>query len=212
MKVVQIAKISSGQDGVIWENELFRFDHLGNCSVYNLNDVKKEKIVELKPFAQFSLDKNHLITPHSNSVSWGADYFQKGDEFPLLYTYIYNNKSKIADNLMGACCVYRLQRDGETFKTILVLNANDVLETFDCPFQDYIQGATIYKGKLYSAEGFSNDINKPAIRIIDVNRKVEEAYINLWDNGYNCEPELVDFENDVCYYSDYLGNLYTIEF
>ena len=94
----------------------------------------------------------------------------------------------------------------------VILNANDILETFDCPFQSYIQGATFHKGKLYSAEGFSDNINKPAIRVIDVNKKVEELYINLWENGYDIEPELVDFIKDVCYYSDFVGNLYTLEF
>jgi hypothetical protein len=32
------------------------------------------------------------------------------------------------------------------------------------------------------------------------------------DMGYNCEPEMIDFHNGVCYYSDVMGNLYSLEF
>ena len=86
MKLIQIAKILKGQDGVVWKNELFRFDHLGNCSVYDLNQIKKGEVVGLLPFAQFVLDKVDIITPHNNATFWGKDYFCETDEFPLLYT------------------------------------------------------------------------------------------------------------------------------
>ena len=287
MKLTQIAKILKGQDGVVWKNELFRFDHLGNCSVYDLNQTKKGEVVELSPIAQFALDKVDIITPHNNATFWGKDYFLETDEFPLLYTNMYNSPSKMGESLLGACCVYRLQREEKSFKTTLVqiiqigftndanlwktyadkhgirpygnfvidrengfyhafvmrneelgtrhfkfkipclndgeidenygvkkviLNANDILERFDCPFQRYIQGATIYNGKLYSTEGFSDEVNRPAIAIVDLNKKKLEKFVDLWEMGYLIEPELIDFEGDVCYYSDAHGNLYNIEF
>lgn len=287
MKITQIAKILKGQDGVVWKKELFRFDHLGNCSVYDLNQIEEGKVVELSPITQFALDKYDLIVPHSNATFWGKDYFCDTDEFPLLYTNMYNSPSKFGESLLGACCVYRLQRRGKSFETTLVqiiqidftndsnlwktyadkhgvrpygnfvidiekgfyhafvmrndelgtrhfkfnipslsdgemdenygvkkvyLKAEDILETFSCPYQRYIQGATIFNGKLYSTEGFSNENDRPAIAIIDLNKKQQESYVDLWANGYLIEPELIDFEGGVCYYSDANGNLYNIEF
>ena len=41
-------------------------------------------------------------------------------EFPLLYSNIYNNYSDKEEPLIGVCLVYRLMRDGESFKTKLL--------------------------------------------------------------------------------------------
>lgn len=102
----------SGQDGAIWDNYLFRFDSAGGCTVYSISGQKK--------ISTFKLDKNDILSPHSNAVCFGAEYYADGDEFPLLYSNIYNNYSKSEDRLEGVCCVYRLTRDGETFTTQLV--------------------------------------------------------------------------------------------
>ena len=287
MKLNQIATIIKGQDGVVWKNEIFRFDHLGNCNVYNLNELVSGEITNLNPTATFTLDKAELIMPHSNATFWGAHYYAKSDEFPLLYTNVYNSPANFNDNIMGACCVYRLERNGNGFITTLVqiiqigftedcnlwkaspekhgvrpygnfvidreqgfyhafvmrneelgtrhfkfkippitkgymdpnynvkrviLTKEDILEQFDCPFQNYVQGATIYNGKLYSTEGFSDSVIRPAIRVINLNNRKEEKHVDLWEMGYHIEPEFIDFENGVCYYGDSEGNLYTIEF
>ena len=75
---------------------------------------------ETAPFATFALDKRELITPHSNAVFFGTEFFEEGDEFPLLYSNIYNNYSGKEEPLIGVCLVYRLMRDGDSFKTTLV--------------------------------------------------------------------------------------------
>jgi hypothetical protein len=43
-----------------------------------------------------------------------------GDEFPLLYTNIYNTYAKEENRMEGVCCVYRLWREGTAFHTELV--------------------------------------------------------------------------------------------
>ena len=120
MKIKPIAKISGGQDGAIWKNQLFRFDNRGKCFVYDLNDVEEDILKELELLGSFVLDKADLIAPHSNAVSWGTEFFDPGDEYPLLYSNIYNNYSKSEDKLIGICCVYRVERTGRSFKTTLV--------------------------------------------------------------------------------------------
>ena len=288
MKIKQIAKISSGQDGAIIHNQLFRFDTRGKCSVFNLLDIESDTIKELEPIGSFVLDKSDLIVPHSNSVCWGTEFYNKNDKYPLLYTNIYNNYVKSDNKLIGVCCVYRVEQMDKEFKTTLVqlieigftdnsslwkaypdrdgvrpygnfvidresgyyyafvmrdeelgtryfkfkipslaegegdpilgikrvvLTPEDICKQFDCPYHRYIQGAIAHGKYIYSTEGFHNDqINRPAIRIIDLDNKMEERYIDLLNMGYQSEPEMIDFYNDICYYSDAGGNLYSIEF
>jgi len=272
-------KGAPNQDGAIWKNELFRLDHRGNCVVRDMDT--------LKPKAAFVLDMADVIVPHSNCVFFGCEYWQEGDEFPLLYSNIYNNYAGAEDPLCGVCCAYRLWRTECGFETKLVqlirigftddrdlwrscendvrpygnfvadrdekrlyafvmrdavqetryfafrmpgvregvvcekygvpvatLMPEDILEQFDTPYHLYIQGACCHKGKIYSAEGFgawAPDI--PAgIRVIDLNAKQQEDYVNLDTMGYQPEPECIDFFGDTCVYADAEGNFYEAKF
>ena len=117
MKFHQAATIKGGQDGAIFGKYLFRFNHKGEGRVYDLELIEKG---EAEPIADILLDKKETVCPHCNSVTFGAEYFSEGDEFPLLYANIYNNYAKEEDKLKGVCCVYRITRDGKGFKTALV--------------------------------------------------------------------------------------------
>ena len=101
----------SGQDGAIYGDCLFRFDTKGNCTVFSVTEQKK--------LANFTLDKVDILKPHSNAVCFGAERADESDEFPLLYSNIYNNYAKASDRLEGVCCVYRLTRNGDSFETKL---------------------------------------------------------------------------------------------
>ena len=288
MKIKQIAKIQNGQDGAIFGNQLFRFNTRGDSVVYDLSEMDHDNVKELQPIGRFVLDKSELIVPHSNAVSFGAEYFDPSDEYPLLYTNIYNNYANAKDKLIGVCCVYRLERIGKEFKTTLVqlieigftddpslwrmaperdgvrpygnfvidrdggyyyafvmrneelgtryfkfkmpsvcegkvdetygvnrvvLTPEDICDSFDCPYHRFIQGATLHGERIYSTEGFENsEINRPAIRVIDLAKKTEELYVDLLEMGYKLEPEMIDFYGDTCLYSDVKGNLYSVEF
>ncbi len=122
MKIRQIAKICGDQDGAIWKDLLFRFNSKGNCGVYDMSRVDKNAEIpkELSAVATFRLDKAEEIVPHSNAVNFGCEYYLPDDEFPLLYSNIYNNYAAAENPLKGTCLVYRLERDGESFKTTLL--------------------------------------------------------------------------------------------
>lgn len=287
MQIKQIGKIVGGQDGAIYKNELFRFNTKGECYVYNLTDLNKQEVGELKSVAYFTLDKSDIIVPHSNAVCFGVEKFEQSDEYPLLYSNIYNNYAKPENKLIGVCLVYRLQKINGEFKTTLVqmleigfcedanlwktnevahgvrpygnfivdrkngefwafvmrdnqnttryfkfnlpkvsngevdnrynvkkvvLKESDILEYFDCDYHHYIQGAILHQGKIYSTEGFKNNlVNRPAIRIIDLKTK-EQKYVDIMELGFMEEPEFIDFYGETCLYSDYDGNLYNIVF
>ena len=116
MVIREISKIIGGQDGAIYKNYLFRFSSKGGCTVYDLSAL----CAEPAPIAEFKLDGSELVVPHSNSVTFGNEFFAPGDEFPLLYSNVYNNYAKTEDKRVGICCVYRLLREGNSFSTKLV--------------------------------------------------------------------------------------------
>ena len=282
MKITQIGNITDGQDGAVFDGLLFRFKTNGLCYVYDLKNLtieKKSPIVSI-----FTLDKADKIIPHSNSVVFSNQYYNDNDEFPLLYTNVYNNYAKSENKLTGVCCVYRIWREENEFKSTLLglieigfvndaiwssdedirpygnfvidnekalyhaftmrdndqitryftfklpdikngvidenldvhkitLTKEDIIDTFDTDYHRFIQGACCEKSKIYSLEGFSGDkVNPPALRIISPVDKKQTELIYFSDFGLTIEPELIDFENGICYYCDNHGNLYTIDF
>ncbi len=100
------------QDGTIFGDELFRFDAFGNCRVYSVSE-KTEK-------ARFRLERIDEWRPHSNAVCFGTEKFDENDEFPLLYSNVYNNYSKAEERREGCLCIYRLKRENEGFSAALV--------------------------------------------------------------------------------------------
>lgn len=112
VRIKKIYRINGGQDGAVYGNYLFRFDAVGNCGVYDLKTGGK-----LSSFRAGSVEKLKI---HSNAVCFGKEYFEEGDEFPLLYSNVYNSYQACEERLEGHLGVYRLTRDGVTFSASLV--------------------------------------------------------------------------------------------
>lgn len=285
MNIRKVARIKGNQDGAIFGHELFRFNTKGRCAVYDLRALGGAES-EIAPTAVFYLDRTPSLAPHSNAVFFGKDYYEEGDEFPLLYSNVYNNYKNAEDPMMGVCFAYRLVRVASGFETQLVqilrvgfvedaslwraseqghgvrpygnfvmdnergalwaftmrdeqtgtrffrfdapsphdgelgadgvrrvvLDASDIREYFDMPYYRFIQGAILHNGKIYSTEGFQDDmVNRPAIRVVDLASRTE-IYCDLIAHGMMEEAEMIDFYQGECYYSDADGNLYILEF
>ena len=116
MEFKRIGKIHKGQDGVVWGGFLFRFDADGACYVYDL----KQNDDEWALFSRFQLGGSETIIPHSNSVTFSRDYYCETDEFPLLFTNVYNNYARQENRREGVCCVYRIRRQDNEFAADLV--------------------------------------------------------------------------------------------
>lgn len=286
MKYKQIATCKSGQDGAIFGSLLFRFDAKGVGLVYDLSAIDENAAAptELSPVSTFVLDRAEKIVPHSNAVTFGKDYFDEADEFPLLYSNIYNNCAKAEDPLIGTCCVYRLRRTEDGFATTLVqlisigftddrtlwrsagevadirpygnfvvdpenavyhafvmrdkdhttryftfdlpsvtagetdarfgvphvrLGAEEIRDAFDVPYHNFIQGACVHRGLIYSVEGFHEKI-RPALRVIDPHSREQLFFADLFEEGMTLEPECIDFYGEDCLYSDAHGNIFRI--
>ena len=286
MKVKYLGKITGKQDGAIWNGYLFRFDAKGNCNVFDIKDCMRSTDTRYMAISNFTLDKADVIKPHSNSVTFGKEFYCPEDEFPLLYTNIYNNYAASDDKMKGVTCVYHIKKNGTEFSTELVqlieidftdnsiwrseniedsrpfgnfaidrenavyyaftmrdedkatryfafdlpklgdglydekysvsrvlLGEENIKVQFDCEYHRYLQGACCHNGFIYSLEGFTDSaVNPPAIRVIDTEKKEQKAMYLFSDFNITVEPEMIDFENDICYYSDNYGNLYQLEF
>ncbi len=286
MKFKQLATSKGGQDGAIFGSLLFRFDHKGNGNVYDLNRIDRDadEPTELTPIASFTLARADEIVPHANAVTFGREYYDENDEFPLLYSNIYNNYAKEEDPLVGTCCVYRLTRTPEGFSAALVqlvsigftddrtlwrsagetndvrpygnfavdaenatvyafvmrdadrttryfafdlppvtagecdprfgvphvrLGAEEIRDAFDAPYHNFIQGACVHDGLIYSVEGFDENVH-PALRVIDPRAREEIFFVDLYDAGLPLEAECIDFLGDDCLYSDAHGNIFLL--
>lgn len=118
MEFTKVAMIHKGQDGAVWGRFLFRFDADGKCYVYDLTRAQNGEPME--PASEFLLGSCETICPHSNSVTFSGTYFEDTDEFPLLFSNVYNNYAREENRREGMCCVYRLKRQGTMFSAELV--------------------------------------------------------------------------------------------
>lgn len=160
MKIDHIVKVEGGQDGAIYGKYIFRFDHTGECLVYSTDIFEGRS--EDKPYATFKLDKADILAPHSNAVVFGNEFYSSEDEFPILYTNIYNNYCDDEDTRCGTLCAYRVVRKGNSFETTL-------LQIIEVAFTDQ-------KG-LWRSEGNVTDIRPYGNFVIDAENSRIFAFV-----------------------------------
>ena len=124
MKLTKIAKVESGQDIAIYGGYLFDFVAHGKClgevSIYEMSTLLTAGGNEPDPVCRIILDGVDRIIPHANAVFFGNEYYEEGDEFPLLYANVYNNYAKAENRREGMLLVYRIWREGNCFHSKFV--------------------------------------------------------------------------------------------
>ena len=129
MKIEKVATLEkaghpdAGQDGAFCGNYMFRFDADGTGWAFDarpLCEASAAETVILPLLATFHTDPADAVTPHFNAVTFGSEYYEPEDEFPLLYANLYNNYAGETDRREGVCCVYRLQKTQDSFSMTLV--------------------------------------------------------------------------------------------
>lgn len=100
------------QDGAYIGDYCFRFTSKGHCTV---SSIKDHKIID-----RFTLDRTSEICPHSNAVFFGREKPAETDEFPLLYTNVYNNYRIKTNRREGELLAYRILRENGHFTSQLI--------------------------------------------------------------------------------------------
>ena len=93
---------------------------------------------------------------------------------------------------------------------VVTLEPGDILDMFDVPYSFYLQGACCHEGKIYSTEGMGTDINPCSIRVIDLEKKIEDYAIDLTGRGIASEAELIDFWGGYFWYGDVQSRVFRI--
>ncbi len=223
LKAKLTTKIRGGQDGAIFKDYMFRFDALGECFVYDLNSFNGE---ETEAISTFLLDKADIIAPHGNSVMFGREYFDAGDEFPLLYSNIYNNFANAEDKLKGVCLVYRIRRDGNKFSSTLVQmieigftenpehwcssDKNDVRPygNFVIDSQKGIYYAFTMRDESETVRYFSFELPKLCDGVEDERFNIKKVTLNISDIKEYFDCEYHRFVQGACFHE---GKIYSLE-
>ncbi|MBQ2890857.1 MAG: hypothetical protein IJE44_04345 [Clostridia bacterium] len=121
MIIEKIAQIENcRQDGLIWNGYFFSFTSKGKVQAFKMSDIDNPEIETPEVFSEFYLDQSKDLIPHNNAVTFGKEYYSPEDEYPLIYTNVYNNYYAQGNQLQGVCCVYRLWQTEGGFETELV--------------------------------------------------------------------------------------------
>ncbi len=121
MTYEKIAQTIKAQDGAIFGDTLFRFNHRGEGKAYAIPDLLSGNYLEEPaPCKDFFLDGKEYLCPHCNAVFFGKEFFAPEDSFPILYANVYNNYAKEENRLEGTLLAYRLTETNGEIQTKLV--------------------------------------------------------------------------------------------
>jgi lysophospholipase L1-like esterase len=176
--------------------------HIGECCVYSVAGDGKIWSNSLQQLLKIGFISDSTLWPVASETRPYGN-FVVDNENQYLYVFVmYSSKSLTYWYKFALPSV----NDGEWSDTygckVKVLNEEDILDSWTTPHQNYIQGACVYDGLIWSTEGFTatSGTNVARMRVIDPHKKSEIAVFNFFSDGDPIEPEFVDFYNDRCYY------------
>jgi len=172
------------------------------CFVENINDGNETLVQTIEAIEKGIVYSNHgWLIDKDNNCLYGLNSFwhQYVDE---------------KGNIKTVITKYRLPRVNEGEK--IVLSEKDIIDRFEVLFTSSMQGAAIYKGRLYIASGlWESDNNtqetKRTIVVVDLKkkRKVKEIDVNGLTTN---EPEGIDFYKNKCLlFCGQTGGIYQVK-
>lgn len=172
--------------GTPWTNTLKQVIKIGFVNNTELWSPSSD----VRPYGNFIIDKeNNYLYAYTMHTTNNATYWHK---FALPNT-----------------------EDGEYNDTygcnVVTLTEADILDSWQTSYQNYIQGATCYNGKLWTTEGLGISTSTAKMKVIDPNANGEReiAVFDFNADGITGEPEFIDFYNNECYMGT-LGTMYKL--
>ena len=186
--------------------------HIGECCVYEVHgaaNVWANSLVQVLKVG-FINDLDHWPAA-SESRPYGN--FLVDEENECLYVYVmYSSKKQTYWYKFDLPDVSDGVWDEGYDCYVKILDITDVKDQWTTPLQNYVQGACVHDGLIWSTEGFSatSGTNLARMRIIDPSRKSQIAVFNFYADGDPVEPEFIDFYNGRCYYGS-VKQMYMLE-
>lgn len=97
---------------------------------------------------------------------------------------------------------------GSSSVGINLLNYTDYFSIYYVNSYEVIQGVTVKDGMMYQTRGYKNG---GQLAVIDLKAKKPVQLINLVNNGFNYEPEGIDFQGNKLWICDQPGNFFEVQ-
>lgn len=147
-------------------------------------------------------DKNALGSP------WTAI----DQDHDFMYTYSRNNRSKAPNQGRCRLSKFFIPEIKTSRPDSVFLNDSDILESRDLGFNAVLsQGACIYHGKLYIAQGVPQKTGAVYMRVVDLEKGNLVRTYNLHNAGFNEEPEGCFIYNGKLMVATVKKNIYQLE-
>ena len=162
-------------------------DKRGVLQVYRIMPLKSQSDKTDFDSLSVSLVQTIYYPKMTDQNALGSPWTVIDQERNWMYTYSRNNRGKASNK--GVCRIskFRIPPIGESDE--VYLNDEDILDSYEVDFMaPQSQGAYIYKGKMYIAQGVSPK-KYIWLRIIDLKKKELLNSIDLKEAGFPTEPE-----------------------
>ena len=162
-------------------------DKRGVLQVYRVIPLKSQSDKTDFDSLSVSLAQTIYYPKMTDQNALGSPWTVIDQENNWMYTYSRNNRGKASNK--GVCRIskFRIPPVGESDE--VYLNDEDILDSYEVDFKVPLsQGACIYEGKMYIAQGVSPK-KYIWLRIIDLEKKELVKNIDLKEAGFPTEPE-----------------------
>ena len=104
--------------------------------------------------------------------------------------------------------IFKIATPSTTVSTVDLANLTDYFSIYYVNSYEVIQGVTVKDGMMYQVRGRKGG---GQLAVIDLKEKKPVQLINLVNNGFNYEPEGIDFQGDKLWICDQPGNFFEVQ-
>lgn len=185
--------------------------HIGECCVYRLTESGGTWSNTLEQIIKVGfIDDSNYWPPSTEERPYGN--FVVDDENNLLYVYVlYKTINKISWFKFDLPAVTEGVQNSTYGCPVYTLEASAILSTWTTAYQEYIQGACVHKGLIYSTSGAGGQWGDAVLSVVDPAKKTVVAKFDFHKDDNAVEPESIDFDGDVCYYGD-IQTMFRLDF
>lgn len=127
-----------------------------------------------------------------------------------MYVIAWNGSSDRTPN------IYKIATPSTSTSSVDLSKETDFFSIYYVNSYEVIQGVTIKDGMMYQTRGYKSGFKKwyesgGQLAVIDLKEKKPVQLINLLNNGFEYEPEGIDFQGDKLWICDQPGNFFEVK-